>query len=185
MRLPPYGDCTPSQPECRHQAGEDAGDGVDVDDEDISRLATFVLSLAPATRAAELPVAKVFVDAGCAACHVPALPEADADGVAIYSDLLLHDMGEGLSSGAPEGSATAQEWRTTPLVGWRGRVAGHRYLHDGRAATLDEAIRWHGGEAAASRDAYLALNSVEKLKLATFVQSLLTALSDPLGETRR
>jgi CxxC motif-containing protein (DUF1111 family) len=97
----------------------------------------------------------------------------------LYSDLLLHDMGPGLTSHGGEGDASPREWRTTPLIGWRGHIPGHRYLHDGRAATIDEAIRWHGGEAQNARDAYLAMSAIERLELTGFVQALLTALPLP------
>ena len=65
-----------------------------------------------------------------------------------YSDLLLHDMGEGLADGRPDGMASGREWRTPPLwgIGLTGTVSGHTFfLHDGRARNLTEAIVWHGG----------------------------------------
>ena len=68
-----------------------------------------------------------------------------------FTDLLLHDMGEGLSDGRPDFEAGPTEWRTAPLwgIGLYDEVNGHtRFLHDGRARNLEEAILWHGGEAA-------------------------------------
>ena len=85
-------------------------------------------------------------------------------------------MGAGLADGRPEGAANGNEWRTGPL--WAlslsvqtvsGRVG---YLHDGRARTLDEAIRWHGGEAANSTRRYLALSADEREALIRFIESL-------------
>jgi CxxC motif-containing protein (DUF1111 family) len=110
---------------------------------------------------------------------VPSLDNDPAASPVLYSDLLLHDMGPGLTSHGGEGDASPREWRTTPLIGWRGHIPGHRYLHDGRAATIDEAIRWHGGEAQNARDAYLAMSAIERLELTGFVQALLTALPLP------
>ena len=90
--------------------------------------------------------------------------------------------GTGSSYGG-EGAALPSEWRTTPLVGFRGKIPDHRFLHDGRAANIDEAIRWHGGEAQKSRDAYLALPVSEKLELASFVLTLLSSMPlPPRGE---
>ena len=101
------------------------------------------------------------------------------DSVALFSNLLLHNMGDGLTSYGGEGSALPTEWRTTPLVGFRGQLPDHRFLHDGRAANIDEAIRWHGGEAQTSRDAYIALSASEKLKLTSFVLTLMSSMPVP------
>lgn len=105
---------------------------------------------------------------GCASCHVPAL-EGPRGGVPLYSDLLLHDMGEGLADGIEMGFAEGYEFRTQPL--W-GVAAVAPYLHDGRADTLDEAIRWHGGEALHARDGYAALTGSERADVIAFLESL-------------
>jgi CxxC motif-containing protein (DUF1111 family) len=94
--------------------------------------------------------------------------------VALYSDLLIHDMGDELADNRPDGSADGHEWRTAPL--WdahRLRVPGRDLLllHDGRAHNVDEAVRFHGGEAAAARDAYLAMPVDDKAALIDFVES--------------
>jgi CxxC motif-containing protein (DUF1111 family) len=95
--------------------------------------------------------------------------------VELYSDLLLHDMGPGLSDGRPDGGATASEWRTPPLWGMRLMrqfLNGQAFLlHDGRARNVDEAIRLHGGEAAAARDAYVAMTTSQRAALLAFVES--------------
>ncbi len=78
------------------------------------------------------------------------MPEQSAQLIWPYTDLLLHDMGEGLADNRPEGDATGREWRTPPLwgIGLTETVSGHtNLLHDGRARNLLEAILWHGGEA--------------------------------------
>ena len=112
-----------------------------------------------------------------------------------YSDLLLHDMGPGLADNLAEGSASGAEWRTTPLWGlglaknvMLGDAKGNDlvslardypadlnrigYLHDGRARTIDEAIRWHGGEGEASKVAYESLNDTQRNAVIEFLESL-------------
>jgi len=110
----------------------------------------------------------LFEQAGCDGCHVPAL-EGPRGLVPLYSDLLLHDMGEDLADGIFMGNATGSEFRTQPL--W-GIVAVGPYLHDGRADTLDEAIRFHGGEAEGARDAYAAMSTDDQRLLVGFLESL-------------
>lgn len=118
-----------------------------------------------------------FTAIGCAACHTPSLPTRadypvpqlagrDAE---IYSDLLLHDMGDALADGVAEHDASEREWRTAPLIGLRHLRA---YLHDGRADTLEEAIRAHAGEAAPTTARYEALTAPERTHLLTFLESL-------------
>ncbi len=124
----------------------------------------------------------VFASIGCAGCHVPVLrsgPSAiaalnDRD-VALYSDLLLHDLGPELADHYPEGEATGDEWRTTPLwgLGIVPNLLGGRefYLHDGRARSLEEAISLHGGEAQSSKQAFLASSSEDRSALLAFLRS--------------
>ena len=89
--------------------------------------------------------------------------------VGLFSDLLLHDMGAALADGIEQGSATGAEFRTPPLWGV-GQSAP--YLHDGRAATLTDAIAAHGGEGAASRNAFLALSKPRRNALLRYLRSL-------------
>jgi CxxC motif-containing protein (DUF1111 family) len=92
-----------------------------------------------------------------------------------YTDLLLHDMGAGLADGRPDGDATGSEWRTPPLwgLGLIEAVNGHtRLLHDGRARSIDEAIRWHGGEAERSLSRFMTLTDAERRAIIAFVRSL-------------
>ena len=93
----------------------------------------------------------------------------------MYSDLLVHDMGDELGDGHQSGRATTWEWRTPPLWGLdrpakRGGDFG--YLHDGRARSLTEAILWHGGEALASRNAFFVLPKEDRDALIAFLKSL-------------
>ena len=124
----------------------------------------------------------LFAQLRCSACHVPSLTtgtahrfaELRSQVIAPYTDLLLHDMGPELADTFPQGNATAQEWRTAPLWGL-GLLASInpnvRYLHDGRARTIEEAILWHGGQAAASRDRFKALSADDRQKVIDMVVS--------------
>ena len=126
---------------------------------------------------------KLFNKIQCAACHVPtmrtgpspipALDEVDAH---VYSDFLLHDMGEELADNRPDGSATGREWRTAPLWGTRlvAKFLGGTpfYLHDGRATTLEGAIRAHGGEAQNAKEAFFKLSEAEQKAVIAFLESL-------------
>jgi CxxC motif-containing protein (DUF1111 family) len=126
---------------------------------------------------------RLFQGAGCASCHVPShttgdlpgVPEVSGQLVYPYTDLLLHDMGEALSDRRPVFDADGAEWRTPPLWGLRfyRTVNRHdRLLHDGRARGVAEAVLWHGGEAQAARDAFVAMSAAERAALVEFVESL-------------
>ena len=124
----------------------------------------------------------LFTSAGCASCHTPSLVTGPSEiaalsnrSVELYSDLLLHDMGDVLADNRPDGSATGREWRTTPLWGirlMRQFLDGQALLlHDGRARTVADAILLHGGEAKAARDAFAALSDAQRRALIDFVES--------------
>jgi CxxC motif-containing protein (DUF1111 family) len=95
--------------------------------------------------------------------------------VELYSDLLLHDMGDALADNRPDGDADGREWRTAPLWGLRlirEFLDGEALLmHDGRARTVEEAILLHGGEGTKSRDAFAALTPARRRALIDFVES--------------
>ena len=127
--------------------------------------------------------ARLFVQSQCSACHTPRHETGDTHpleplrGQVIYpyTDLLLHDMGEGLADNRPDGLATGTEWRTPPLwgIGLVEVVNGHTFfLHDGRARNLEEAILWHGGEAEQSRENFMGLTLEERNALLKFLGSL-------------
>lgn len=127
--------------------------------------------------------AEVFETIGCSSCHVSEMttgthPTIDAlsnQTIQPYTDLLLHDMGEGLADGHFEFEANGSEWRTPPLwgLGLFETVNEHTYyLHDGRAQSLLEAILWHGGEAEESRNRVLELNAAAREALIAFLESL-------------
>lgn len=124
----------------------------------------------------------VFMGIGCASCHVPvlrtganAVPALAHRDVSLYSDLLLHDMGDGLADRRPDGAASGREWRTTPLWGlrlMRRFLNGEAFLmHDGRARSIEEAILLHGGEAQRARDLFNGLGAPDRAALLDFVGS--------------
>lgn len=126
---------------------------------------------------------RLFAEIKCASCHVSEMQTGASmiaplalQKVALYSDLLLHDMGAALADNYPEGEASGSEWRTTPLwgLGNVGNVLGGTpfYLHDGRTSDLSEAILLHGGEAQASRGRFVNLNESDKAALLAFLNSL-------------
>ena len=103
------------------------------------------------------------------------VPQLSDQRIHPYTDLLVHDMGEGLSDNRPDFLATGREWRTQPLwgLGLLQRTTGTAfYLHDGRARTIEEAILWHGGEAAKSKQAFTQLNIEQRTQLMKFLNSL-------------
>jgi CxxC motif-containing protein (DUF1111 family) len=126
---------------------------------------------------------ELFSSIGCAECHVMTFitgshrfAELENQTIHPFTDLLLHDMGKGLSDTRPEFEASASEWRTTPLwgLGYSSTVSDvkPRYLHDGRARTIQEAVLWHGGEALKSRRAFQKLEKSSREDLLAFLNSL-------------
>jgi CxxC motif-containing protein (DUF1111 family) len=124
----------------------------------------------------------LFTEIQCARCHFPEYQTGPSPVAALsnkpvllYSDLLLHDMGDALADNRPDGQASGREWRTTPLWGlrlMRSFLNGQALLmHDGRAKTIEEAILLHGGEALASRNAFAGLTAAQKDALLDFVGS--------------
>jgi len=125
----------------------------------------------------------LFAKAGCESCHKTSVKTGEREGLPAlsnqlihpYTDLLLHDMGEGLADNRPEYLANGQEWRTAPLwgIGYTKEVNDHTYfLHDGRARNLMEAVLWHGGEAEKAKQTVLTFNQKERDALIAFLNSL-------------
>lgn len=165
---------------------EPTADLDDVADPEISEselfdLVSFALLLAAPAPDAPTPGTErgeqSFRRIGCGKCHLPSL-RSPRGAIPAYTDLLLHDMGDELADGFPMGRASGREFRTQPL--W-GIAAASPYLHDGRAGTIEEAIRWHGGEAESIRDAYLALEPGDRLDLIAFLESLGGAVQRTAG----
>jgi CxxC motif-containing protein (DUF1111 family)/predicted lipoprotein with Yx(FWY)xxD motif len=198
----PTPDCGSEQIGCGNSTGSE------IADEHIENLVKYISLLGVGARRDydNLDGEALFQTIGCDGCHRPSMvtsdfhPLAELRGQTIYpyTDMLLHDMGEGLADNLAEGSASGSEWRTAPLWGL-GLVknvmlgdakandlisiadAQNRdineerrigYLHDGRARTIDEAIRWHGGEAQASKIAYERLSDLERNAVINFLESL-------------
>ena len=126
---------------------------------------------------------ELFSQLGCVTCHLPLLktaddfhlPELAGQTIRPYTDLLLHDMGEGLADGRSDFEATGTEWRTPPLwgIGLIATVNKHtRLLHDGRARNVEEAILWHGGEAETSKNEFRKLTAEQRELVIRFVESL-------------
>ena len=182
------GECTDAQTACRAAPGGAEAGGLEIDAEAMALVTYYSRNLGvPARRALDDPQVlagkRLFYDIGCASCHRPKFvthrlrdqPEQSFQLIWPYTDLLLHDMGEGLADNRPEILASGREWRTPPLwgVGLTGQVSGHtELLHDGRARNVLEAILWHGGEAQPARDGVVALSPDDRAALIRFVESL-------------
>ena len=189
----PEHDCGELQPDCEPDPG-----AIEVSGGEIALVAAYLRGLSlPPRENYEDPEAyigmQLFKQANCQACHVPTIRTRSDHHIAVlsnqeiqpFTDLLLHDMGPDLADGRPQFEASGSEWRTAPL--WAAGFVPHvlgvpdectapysggetpNYLHDGRANSLMDAILWHGGEAAASRDAVLAMNAEERVALLKYV----------------
>ena len=150
-------------------------------DGDVDEFTTFMRLLAPPNR--RLPVTplaqygeQVFNGIRCSACHVPSM-QTGANAVAalskqnvpLYSDLLLHRMGNGLADGIQQGQAKGDMFRTAPLWGLSRRGF---FMHDGRAFTYQDAIAAHDGEAVNARNRYFRLQPQDRDALMAFLSSL-------------
>ncbi|MEI7863832.1 MAG: di-heme oxidoredictase family protein [Chthoniobacterales bacterium] len=126
---------------------------------------------------------QLFTSASCVACHIPSfstspyhpMGELRSQTIHPYTDLLLHDMGPGLADNMDEEGSTGAEWRTAPLwnIGLTAGVSGgEAYLHDGRARSIEEAILWHGGEAAAAKENFRTMPAADRAAVIRFIRSL-------------
>jgi len=185
LRRAAWGDCTEAQADCRVAPhGADKG-GVEVESNVVALVATYLRALpAPEpSNAVNERGRALFAEIGCGACHASRVPAELAGGdttwFAPYTDLLAHDMGDGLADRAFDDTvsqvAGAHDWRTAPLWGLGARVAakdGANLLHDGRARSVLEAILWHGGEAAPAKQRAAALSAEDRVSLIAFLESL-------------
>ncbi len=182
----------PAVPDEETIGGRPIPQGVDpvpepeIDQKVIDLTDLFVRFLAPPAPQRLSKLAKrgrtIFSEIGCGSCHVPSLKSGDhpvpalrGKEVAAYTDLLLHDMGPELAD-ICLGLATPSEFRTEPLMGLHLseeiEEGEPRFLHDGRARSIEEAIRLHGGEGAASRDKFAGLSDADRAALLKFLRSL-------------
>jgi CxxC motif-containing protein (DUF1111 family) len=184
------GDCSGRQTACLEVPTGDSPqyDNLEAPQQVVDLVTLYTSTLAvPARRQNETPDVlkgrKLFYRTGCHQCHNPSFttrldtdaPEVAGQKIWPYTDLLLHDMGEGLADNRPEGIASGREWRTAPLwgIGLTETVSGQAgFLHDGRARSILEAILWHGGEADAQREAVLKMNERETGQLIRYIESL-------------
>ena len=183
--LVPNDACTPAQAEC--VAAVSGGDP-EVSDNILANVLFYSRTLGvPARRNVNdvkvLSGKSLFYQAGCQQCHVTkfttradaAEPELANQTIRPYTDLLLHDMGDGLADNRPEALASGREWRTPPLwgIGLTEKVNGHtQFLHDGRARNILEAVLWHGGEADHAKQKVLQFNAQERAAFLAFLNSL-------------
>lgn len=177
--------CTAAQTDCRSAPH---GGEPEVSDNILAQVLFYTRNLAvPARRNVDDPQVlagkSLFHEAGCQRCHTPSFttasdaaePELAGQIIRPYTDLLLHDMGDGLADNRAEFLASGREWRTPPLwgIGLTETVNGHtRFLHDGRARNLLEAILWHGGEAEAARQKVMTYDAGQRAALLAFLNSL-------------
>ena len=154
-----------------------------IEDKTIDVARNAQMDAAEATRQARVANgAKLFDQARCTACHAAVMQtgahkfaELRHQVIRPYTDLLLHDMGPDLADSYAEGIATEREWRTAPLwgVGLVGQIDPRvRYLHDGRARTLEEAVLWHGGQAGAARQRFMHMAADWRKQVIEFIESL-------------
>ncbi len=181
--------CTEKQTECNQfENGNDLNNDFELSSGQIDLIEFYSSHLAvPARRDHDnekvLAGKKIFYESGCTSCHTPKFITAKSNYSSAlseqliwpYSDFLLHDMGDGLADESNAFKASGREWRTQPLwgIGLTETVNGHtKFLHDGRANNLLEAILWHGGEAESSKQKILKLSVEQVENLIKFIESL-------------
>jgi len=184
----PEESCTQVQADCTEVAKLGGHDGVEIPDKLLNLVTTFsqLLAVQPARNLntkTKLAGRELFYQLDCQGCHTPSYttdPNYPVESLANqtiwpYTDLALHDMGPELADGVYEFEAKGTEWRTPPLwgIGLQQEYTGQqRYLHDGRARTIEEAILWHGGEAKASQQQYIKLSRTQRQQLLSFLRSI-------------
>jgi CxxC motif-containing protein (DUF1111 family) len=135
----------------------------------VEAVTAFVASLPPpVSHQKEDHRSNLFDSTGCSACHRPSMSAGDRR-VWLYSDLLLHDLGRDLDDQMVQGQASGHDWRTTPLWGLGTRS---RFLHDGRARSISDAISAHGGEATDARRRFLHLSKEDRVRLLHYLAGL-------------
>ncbi len=168
--------------------GLPGGGSPELDESALENVVFYIRTLAvPARRDWELPEVlkgkELFTKTGCTSCHRPEMTTGKnitpgylaGQTIRPYTDLLLHDMGEGLADNRPDGGADGNEWRTAPLwgIGLQKTVSKHTFfLHDGRARSIEEAILWHGGEAEKAKSNFKALKKKDRELVIRFIESL-------------
>lgn len=192
------GDCTQAEIACRNapNGASAAKDGLEVSVREVELVRAYLEGLPPPVLQAGQQTGTAspasagraqFLALGCPSCHrerfvtpeLPATPHLSSKPVDVFSDLLLHDMGDDLADpGGDRANLEQRLWRTAPLWGLSARLddiaAGHidGLLHDGRARTIEEAILWHGGEGLRAREGYRRLSGDDRSALIEFLNGL-------------
>jgi CxxC motif-containing protein (DUF1111 family) len=184
----PNQNCSEAQEDCRDAVHGDIGEPYEMMERELNQLVGYLEFLAiPARDPIDDPIAQLgekrFKEMNCVACHKDTWVTGTQQRqkrlhnqtIHPYTDLLLHDMGEGLADHRPTFDATGTEWRTPPLwgIGMIERVNGHTdLLHDGRARNIEEAILWHGGEATVAKVTFMQLPKEEREAVVAFIKTL-------------
>lgn len=176
----PKENCTAAQIECNKASKGDAlraGTSFDLPMKRLEAIAFYLKHLkVPNSKITQKEGEELFHSIGCTKCHIPTFTLSNGAMIKPYTDLLLHDMGKGLSDGRSEFLANADEWRTTPLwgIGKRETALGRKpnFLHDGRAKDIEEAILWHGGEAQKIKESFIELSPQNREKVIKFIKEL-------------
>lgn len=180
----PTENCTSSQAICSNQPN---GGTPEVSETALQQVVDFMTALGVPNRRIDNQErfdagAKIFEDIGCASCHRPTMitgvsnkfTNLSKQTIYPYTDLLLHDMGESLADGVKEKDASGSEYRTPPLwgIGIVEKKEGSRFLHDGRAKNIEEAIELHDGEAKNTKDKFLKLENIDRENLLIFLRGI-------------
>lgn len=165
--------CTKFQKDCMN--APEPRDLIDINYERLEAISVFLANLKMPKSKPEPKGKKLFSQVGCVNCHRDNFIVENKQ-IKPYSDFLLHDMGSEFDDGRAEFKAKASQWRTIPLWGMR-KVRNIlkddvRFLHDGRAKSVEEAILWHDGEARAIRDTFMNLKESQRKLLIKFVENL-------------
>ena len=177
-RLRPQADCPPRDRACLDAPN---GGAPEVADSDFAAVLAMQRALPVPAEAMLAPEAEaagraLFAATGCIACHVGQLPVAGLaglDAISPWSDLRSHDLGPALADRDSEDRPQPTRFRTAPLWGLAAASAKAPLLllHDGRAASVEEAILWHDGEAQRVREAFGRLSTAERARLIAWVEA--------------
>ena len=172
-----YGDCTAQQESCLNAPHGNTPDmeNLEVPSMLFRPMVAYLKALVPPKPVANNHQGQaIFHQIGCASCHIPSYQIGNKT-ISPYTDLLLHDMGQELDDGFIDGKVHGNQWRTAPLwgIGSAKKVFPKaRFLHDGRAETIEEAILWHGGESQKSQQAFVNLSVKKRQLLIQFLNQL-------------
>lgn len=169
--------CTKFQKECND--APKAKDKIDLPDNRLDAIKYYIENLKVYTLKKDEKYNSglaIFESLSCAKCHITTFKTKQNEVINPFSDFLLHDMGDDLADGRVEFKASKNEWRSTPLWGIslyeKMNKQKQRFLHDGRARDIQEAILWHGGEANNSKEGFMKLPKDKREELIKFIEEL-------------